>query len=145
MGWFRMKLGDSWLSTSPRAQPTHWSWAFLPLDPPVAVADGERVRFQLARVAYGEWSWKMRAAAGVQQRSTLFASPMKAATIRKAALDHRPELTPEGAATAYVLSLCDGSRSAVDLAAMLQARDGGPYQTRDEALRFVQAVLKRHS
>ena len=49
LGWFSAKLGDTWFSTSPRAPRSHWSLAFLPLDPPMPLELGERVGFQLAR------------------------------------------------------------------------------------------------
>src|SRR5215475_11131273 len=108
-GWFVMKLGDQYLSTSPRARRTHWSSAFLPLDPPLAVEAGEQVEFRLMRAPFDEWAWKMKSRHGSQQHSTLFSMPVKASTLKKAAVDHVPELTAEGHAAAFVLSSCNGA------------------------------------
>jgi precorrin-6B methylase 2 len=145
LGWFRMRLGAEWLTTSPRSARTHWSWAFLPLDTPLTLAQGDRVGLRLARAPYGDWLWTTRAHGGVQQHSTLFAVPMKAATVQKAGLAYRPVLTEEGASTSYVLSQCDGTRSADEIAESLRARYPERHRTAAEALRFVQALVKRHA
>jgi precorrin-6B methylase 2 len=145
LGWFKMRLGAEWLTTSPRSAHTHWSWAFLPLDPPLTVEEGEQVRLRLARAPYGDWLWTTRARGGAQQHSTLFAVPMKAETVQKAGLEYRPVLTDEGSATAYVLSQCDGSRSAGEIAESVRTLYPGHHWSSAEALRFVQALVKRHA
>jgi precorrin-6B methylase 2 len=145
LGWFSAKLGDTWFSTSPRAPRSHWSLAFLPLDPPLALEQGEPVGFQLARAPYGDWLWTTRAKAGAQRHSTLAASPMKASTLRKAALDYRPDLSDEGRAVAHVLALCDGARTMSEIAQSLQAFQPDRYRTPAEALRLVQTVAKQHA
>ena len=110
VGWFVMKLGDQDLSTSPRAKRTHWSAAFLPLDPPVTVEKGEQVAFHLARAPFDEWSWSMKSRSGTQRHASLFSMPMKASTLQKASVEHVPKLTREGHALAFVLSRCDTIR-----------------------------------
>ena len=145
LGWFSAELGDTWFSTSPRAPRSHWSLAFLPLDPPLALEQGEPVGFQLARAPYGDWLWTTRAKAGAQRHSTLAAAPMKASTLRKAALDYRPELSEEGRAVAHVLALCDGARTMTEIAHSLQAFQPDRYRTPAEALRLVQTVAKQHA
>lgn len=144
-GWFVMKLGDQYLSTSPRAKRTHWSPAFLPLDPPVAVEEGEQVEFHLARAPFDDWAWKMKSRSGTQRHSTLFSMPMKASTLQKASLDYVPELTREGHAVAYVLSHCDGVATTKEIAQSLRQRYPDQYSTEGEALLFVQSVVKRHA
>lgn len=145
LGWLNVKLGDRWLSTSPRSPRTHWSPAFLPLDPPMDVERGESVSFHLARAPYGDWVWGMKAAAGAQRHSTLLSTPMKGATLQKAAVEYRPALTEEGEASAYVLSRCDGVQTMSEIALSLQARYPKRYRTIAEALRFAQALVKRHA
>jgi SAM-dependent methyltransferase len=144
-GWFTMKLADRWLSTSPRDKRTHWSQAFLPLDPPVTVEQGEQVQFHLARAPYGDWVWGMKATAGAQRHATLFSAPMKATTVHKASLDYQPVLSDEGQAVAYVLSHCNGGVTASQIAQSLRARYPERYRTTAEALHFVQAIVKRHA
>lgn len=145
VGWFSMKLADRWLSTSPRASRTHWSPAFLPLDPPVQIECGEQVQFHLARAPYGDWVWGMKAPGGAQRHSTLFSAPMKATTLQKAALDYQPGLTAEGQSVAHVLAQCGGTMTMTEIAQSLQARYPARYRTPAEALRFVQVVVKRHA
>jgi hypothetical protein len=145
VGWFSMKLGDRWLSTSPRADALHWSPAFLPLDPPVAFEKGEQVSFALSRAPYGDWTWRMRSASTTQRHSTLLSAPMKAATLKKASLEYVPSLNPEGHALADVLSQCNGTSTMAAIADALRDRHPARYHSAAEALRFVQAVVKRHA
>jgi hypothetical protein len=144
-GWFAMKLGDRCLSTSPRAKRTHWSPAFLPLDPPVPLEKGEQVEFHLARAPFDEWAWSMKARNGTQRHSTLFSVPMKASTLKKASLTHVPQLTREGHAVAYVLSLCDGVATTSEIARSLRQQYPDQYPSETEALLFVQAIAKRNA
>jgi SAM-dependent methyltransferase len=144
-GWFVMKLADECLSTSPRAKRTHWSPAFLPIDPPVAVEAGDQVEFHLARAPFDEWIWSMKTRTGTQRHSTLFSMPMKASTLQKASLDYMPALTREGHAVAYVLARCDGDATTKEIAQSLQQHYPDQYRTATEALLFVQSVVKRHA
>jgi precorrin-6B methylase 2 len=144
-GWLSIRLGDDWLSTSPRAAKTHWSWAFLPLDPPMTFEPGERVRFQLSRAPHGDWTWRTEAASGSQQHSTLLSVPLKGGTLQKAARQYRPSLTDEGRALEFVLTHCDGTRSVEAIAEALQALQPSRYRTVDDALRFVQVVVKANA
>lgn len=145
IGWLSIGFGDEWLSTSPRDPRTHWSWGYLPLDPPLEVARGEEVGFYLARAPFGDWVWKMTARSGTQKHSTLFSLPMKANTVHKAALRYHPNLTEEGRALAHVLACCDGRQDVEGIAQSLQALMPGRYRTTAEALRFVQAAIKQHA
>ena len=70
---------------------------------------------------------------------------MKASTLRKAALDYRPDLSDEGRAVAHVLALCDGARTMTEIARSLQAFQPERYRTPAEALRLVQTVAKQHA
>jgi SAM-dependent methyltransferase len=145
VGWFSMKLGDRWVSTSPRDEPLHWSPAFLPLDPPVAFERGERVSFTLDRAAFGDWSWRIRSATIDQRHSTLLSAPMDAATLKKAVIDYAPSLNVDGRALAEVLAQCDGSVGAQAIAQSLCDRYPGRYHSAAEALAFVQRVIKRYA
>jgi SAM-dependent methyltransferase len=145
VGWFSMRLGERWLSTSPRAQPLHWSPAFLPLDPPLPFECGERVSFALDRTAHGDWTWRVEARAGTQQHSTLLSVPMSPSTIQRAALDWTPSLSASGEAAAHVLARCDGSQSVDAIARTLASRFPERYATHAEALDFVQKLVRRYA
>jgi len=144
LGWFRMKLGDRWLSTSPYEEPLHWSPAFLPLDPPLVFERGERVTFTLARPAFGDWTWRVHSEQGSQQHSTLLASPMNAVTLERTTPRYRPTLGADGVAVRHVLSLCTGTASVEDMTESLLEAYPDRYATRAQALRFVQQVVWRY-
>jgi SAM-dependent methyltransferase len=141
-GWFTMRLGERWLSTAPDADPTHWSPAWLPLDPPIPLSAGDAVRVLLDRAPYGDWTWRVSHPGGTQRHSTLLASPIKATTLRKAAVGYAPTLNEEGRAVHFVLSHCSGSMSVVELSTALQRQWPNRYETPEEALRFVQRIVK---
>ena len=143
VGWCSMKLGDRWLSTSPHASSVHWSQAFLPLDPPVTVTRGERVVFTLSRAPHGDWTWGMRSESGKRRHSTLLSMPIAARTLRQAALDYIPTLNVDGRAQRFVLSMCDGTRPVLAVAQALQHEFPGRFPVHDDAVRFVQAVVRQ--
>jgi 2-polyprenyl-3-methyl-5-hydroxy-6-metoxy-1,4-benzoquinol methylase len=144
-GWFRMQLGDQWLSTSPRHAQVHWSSAFLPLDPPMAVARGERVSLAVTRAPFGDWTWTVESASGVRRHSTLLAAPLNAAVLRRAALDYLPSLNGDGHAVLDTLSRCDRSTSVARLAQLLFEQYPDRYRDQAEALRLVQRVVKKYA
>jgi SAM-dependent methyltransferase len=142
-GWSSMKLGDQWLSTSPRAAALHWSHAFLPLDPPMRFTKGDQVTFTLSRAPHGDWTWGVRTPTEKQRHSTLMSVPMAMRTIRQAALDYTPALRQDGRAQHYVLSRCDGARSVQDIVRELRHAFPSRFLSEDEALRFVQAIVRQ--
>ncbi|MGQ0733979.1 MAG: SAM-dependent methyltransferase, partial [Acidobacteriota bacterium] len=145
LGWFSMKLGDRWLSTSPFEPPLHWSPAFLPLDPPMPVRAGETLSLALNRAPFGDWIWSATAASTMQQHSTLLSAPVNLSTVRKVAVTFRPSLDPEGAAVQYVLSCCDGSTTVERIAKLLSDRFPQRYPAHEDALGFVQRLVKRYA
>ena len=67
LGWFRMRLGEEWLSTSPRAEKTHWCQVLLPMESAITVKAGDQLGFDLQRPRWGEWTWTTTGG-GQQQR-----------------------------------------------------------------------------
>ncbi|BDA75308.1 type 12 methyltransferase [Calothrix sp. PCC 7716] len=114
-GWFKMQLGDTWLSTAPHEPPLHWSAAFLPLDPPIYLEAGEEVTFKLQRPLYGDWTWQVKNNTTQQVRSTFLGAPRSIKTIKKLGLNYQPQINEKGKAALYVLSHCDGSLSVEEL------------------------------
>jgi hypothetical protein len=141
--WFDLQLGDRWVSTGPHAPATHWSPAFLPLDPPVTLPPAAGVTFRIDRPPFGEWTWRATWPDGSQRHSTLCGAPATVATIAKAALDYRPQLTREGEATAFVLSRCEGSRTVREIADELRRWRPAAFDSDADACRFVQSTIRR--
>lgn len=145
VGWFAIQLGSRWLSTSPRDEPVHWSPAFLPLDPPMAFERGDRVTFKLDRNPLGHWTWQVQAPGGSRRHSTLLATPISPATLEKAALGYLPMLNDAGRALAYVLSQCNGEASVEAIAREVCSRYADHYRSQEDAVRFVQRVIKHNA
>ena len=143
LGWFRMKLGDRWLSTSPRETPMHWSQAFLPLDPPLPLERGERATLTVDRPSRGDWTWQVKTRAGVQRHSTLFAAPMTPDTLRMASRQFTPALSDDGRVVVDVLTRCDGATSVDALAERLGLAYPNRYADQEEAVAFVQRAIRR--
>jgi cyclopropane fatty-acyl-phospholipid synthase-like methyltransferase len=144
VGWFAMKLGARWLSTSPREAPLHWSAAYLPLDPPLPVERGDQVSFTLDRPPLGDWTWRVRTAAADQRHSTLLAAPLSEALLAKAALDYAPSLGASGLALRHVLEQCGGSATVASIARSLADRYPERYAALSDAVEFVQQIVKRY-
>lgn len=110
LGWFDMLLGDTWLSTGPGAAPLHWSVAFLPVDPPLMLAAGDTVGFELKRPQFGEWTWTVTHGGQQQRHSTFQANIMDLAQLKKLKADASPGLGESGELALHVLScLAEGS------------------------------------
>jgi SAM-dependent methyltransferase len=145
VGWFTMQLQNQWLSTAPHAPPVHWSAAFLPLDPPIAVTAGETITFTLHRPAWGDWSWRVETANTQQQRSTFLAVPLTLSTVQKQALDYQPQLNDQGNAALYVLSHQDGKRSVRELSQQIMQDYPHLFAVPKQAIDFVQGLIYRFS
>ena len=86
-----------------------------------------------------------RSATATQRHSTLLSAPMKAETLKKAALDYAPALNSEGCALVDVLSRCDGAATVSSIVGVLRDRYPDRYRADAEALGFVQDIVKRYA
>ncbi|WP_287128832.1 methyltransferase domain-containing protein [Candidatus Cyanaurora vandensis] len=142
-GWFDLRLGD-WLSTSPKDPPLHWSAAFLPLDPPIAVTVGEEVTFRLVRPPQGCWSWEVQTTTTHRRHSTFLGLPLTPQTLHRSSLDHRPQRTVRGEAARFVLEHCDGKWTIQQLSAQLHHRYPDLFNPQ-QAVHYVQSLVKQYS
>jgi len=140
-GWFKIRLGDAWLSTAPHKPPLHWSSAFLPLDPPLAVTQNETVMFQLQRPPYGDWSWRVETAHTQQQHSTFFSIPMTLKLMRKQTVDYQPELSSKGEAALHVLLNSKGNICVHELSQQLMQKFPGLFRDSQQTIQFVQMLI----
>lgn len=143
-GWFKMQLGEKWLSTAPHEPQMHWSPAFLPLDPPITMTAGEQVTFKLQRPLGGDWNWQVETSTTRQHYSTFFAVPLTLNSLKKASLDYLPQLTNKGQAAQYVLSHSDGSLSVQQISNYLNENYPALFTDSTQALKFVQSLIKRY-
>ena len=141
IGWFTMQLGDTWLSTAPHAPPLHWSAAFLPLDPPISVAEGETIHLTLKRPPFSDWSWSVATPQTQQAHSTFWAAPMTLDNLKKLAFDYQPTPNDKGKAALYVLSHSDGTVSVEALSQTLLTDYPQLFPNLPKAIKFVQNLV----
>ena len=145
VGWFQMRLGDEWLSTSGDPAPTHWCPVFLPLEEPIEVKAGEQLDFAIKRAEYGEWTWTTTHAGHRQRQSTFLSQPLTPAQMLKASEKYQPALSERGQAAQWLLSRMDGSAAVVDLAEQLRKEFPQQFATDAEALKQVRELAERFS
>ena len=145
LGWFRTRLGDNWLSTSPLESKTHWNQAFLPLDPPIPLKTGNVVSFQLHRPEFGVWTWMINTGSNSQKHSTFLAQPISPALLQKKSDDYKATLNAKGQAAMYVLKKLDGNESTTDIAIALANSWPQVFPDREHARRFVVNLIERYS
>jgi SAM-dependent methyltransferase len=144
-GWFKMRLGDNWLSTAPHEPSLHWGQAFLPLDPPIPFTVGEKVLFTLQRPPFADWSWTVTTAHTQQSRSTFFSMPLTLAMIKKTSLGYQPQVNTQGEAALYVLSHSDGHNSVEVLSDALTQKYPQLFPNQQKAVSFVQNIISSYS
>lgn len=140
-GWFDVRLGEQWLSTSPKSPQTHWSAAYLPIDPPLPLTKGDRVSLEMDRSPEDYWSWRVKSPRESRRHSTLLGSPLSPEKVSKARRTYVPPVTEPLSATAFVLAQVDGRRDVTAIARRLQSAFPSMFATEPEALVFVQRVL----
>ena len=142
-GWFDIRLGEKWLSTSPKNPKTHWSSAFLPISPPLKLSEGEEITFRLLRPENGDWSWFLKAKEHEQKHSTFLAQPLSPSTIEKLSKNYTPSLNEEGMILQFVLSLADGSITTWAIAEKLVEKYPDSYSS-ESAMKFVRGLANKY-
>jgi hypothetical protein len=145
VGWFQMRLGDEWLSTSGEPGPTHWCPVFLPLEEPIEVKSGEPLHFALKRAEYGEWTWTTTHAGQRQRQSTFLSQPLTPAHMLKASENYQPTLSERGRAAKWLLSTMDGASNLGDLARQLRKEFPALFTSDAQALKQVRELAERFS
>jgi hypothetical protein len=143
LGWFDMRLGESWYSTSPSATATHWAQIYLPIDPVLSVTPGDTLRFSLHRPEKGEWTWQLARGGKIFRHSTFLSRPLTADELRRRSDDYRPLLSEDGQIANWLLSHFDGGTSIASLAEMARTRYPGRFDSLSAALEFVRNLPDR--
>ena len=141
VGWFRMRLGDEWLSTSPQEHALHWSQVFLPLDPPVRVRAGEQLGVRLVRPQFGDWSWICRHGGLEQKHSTFFSQVMSLEQLKCHSKEYRPTVNAHGELVRFVLDQLTGSISTKSIFERVAKQFGGRFSSREELEKLIQSII----
>ena len=116
----------------------------LPLDPPLQLAAGDRIRLDLRRPQFGDWIWETRCGQHQQRASTFLAAPPALEKLRRGAERYQPQATEKAQAAAFVLSSFDGSALVAEIAAGVQSRWPATFRDSDGALRFVRQLVEKY-
>jgi len=143
MGWFKARLGDHWLSTSPTAVKTHWRQVYLPLDPPLMLKNGEELELELHRPEFGEWSWLTGHAGKLQKHSTFLSEPITPSKLQKKAGHHKALLNEKGRAASAILGLLRGELSTDEISARISNSFPDLFPDNQYAKRFVLKLIDR--
>ena len=154
-GWFATELGEGVvLSNAPPLEVPSWRHGFLPLQQPIAVADGDELRVAIHATANGGiWRWLVAhrardaAGSGAQKadQSTFFGSLISPAGLRKLASGHQPRLDEEGAIDHYVLGLMRGDATLDAMAQRLAREFPRRFPTPAKGLARVRELSHRYS
>ena len=144
IGWFTTRLGDGWLSTAPHAPGTHWSQAWLPLDPPLEVKPGECMEFHLQRQEYGEWSWSVKYGQSEQKHSTFLSRPVSTKHVQRKSEGYAAQLNARGKAALFVMQKFNGKVPTATIA--MEIADTWPelFPEVEYARQFVVNLIERY-
>ena len=154
--WMRLELAPGiGFTNSPLEAAVDWTHSFFPVEMPVEVLAGDRVRAKIQTNNGEVWRWQVQVMSGKQadanasavkarfDQSTLGNFPIAAEHLKKQLPDYPPKLSRKGEAEKYLLSVFNGQRSAGELAAELQKRFADCFPTREAASQFVIRVIGR--
>lgn len=145
LGWIRLQVGDTWLSTAPDSPDMHWNNAFLPFDVPLALAAGETLELSLRRPQAGDWSWSLAAHGELRRQSAFLARLDGPAELRRLAATFQPVSDVHGRAVASALQWMDGSRSSAEMAAELHREWPQLFADETAALELVRQLVRTYA
>lgn len=157
-GWFSAQLSPNVaMSNGPlEARPIRRRNVFFPIDRPVQVDAGDRVRVTMT-VRPNElmvaWAVELRggqAAAGEMPLARFNHSTFQGMLLCNEDLEHArpqfvPSLTPRGEARRSILELCDGRRSLAEIEREIHRRHAPLFASSGEAAAFVAEVVSRYA
>jgi len=145
LGSFNIQLGDTWLSTSSKAEQTHWSQVFFPMKQPIELRAGDRISFDLSRAEFGDWTWKTTHNDLAFTQSSFLSRRMEMGQILKQKETYQPSLNNDGQLLAQTLALFDGQHSLEEIARFLMTKAPELYPTRDAALAYLKSMVLKLS
>jgi protein arginine N-methyltransferase 1 len=156
--WFSAQLSPNVaMSNGPlETKPIRRRNVFFPIDRPVAVEKGDRVRVTMSirpNELMVAWTVEVRdkqAAAGSAPKAQFTHSTFQGMLLCKEDLERAqpqfvPSLTPRGEARRSILELCDGRRSLVEIEQEVYRRHPQLFPSSSEAAAFVAEVVTRYA
>ena len=153
-GWFAAQLSpQTILTNSPLApEPVNRRNAFYPIERPVDVVPGDRIRIAL-HIIFSEtivtWNVRIVAADGNEKasfrHSTWSGMLVAEEDLRRTQPQSIPRLSRRGEARLTVLTLCDGTRTLAEVEAEMYKRYPDLFPMAAQAARFVSEVVTRYT
>ncbi len=157
--WIRTELAPGiWFTNSPLELAVEWTQSFFPVERPVAVNPGDRVRVRIQSSNGEVWRWQVEVTGSnssqvdseikpeVKARfdhSTLWSFPVKPEQLKKQLPNYQPRLSRRGEAERFLLAAFDGQRTADQLVAELHERFADCFASRAAAEKFLKDVVWR--
>lgn len=144
-GWFTAELvrGLS-LSNAPVSTTSHWGLAFFPLESPVPLEKGNRIRLRLHSTSNGSvWNWRVEVNGQHFDQTTLWGFRQPEGERHKLSPDSAPKLSGRGEAELFLLSLINGGKIVRELELELLRRYSDLIRTHEQASAFVREVIKK--
>lgn len=144
-GWFAVELlkGLS-LSNAPGSLTSHWGVAFFPLDHPVSLERGNRVRLTLHSISNGAvWRWHVEVNGLQFDHTTLWGFPQPDGELHKLSADCTPKLSRRGEAELFLLGLLDGKATVTNLERGMLRCYPDLFKSQEQASTFVREVVRK--
>lgn len=154
--WMQLELApDISFTNSPLEPAVDWTHSFFPIEKPVELRAGDRVRTKIQTNNGEVWRWQGEltngSASGANSsaikarfdQSTMWNFPVEPARLRKQLPNYTPKLSRKGEAEVYVLGAFDGQRTIRELAAELLERFGDCFPSGAAASKFVTRIVGR--
>ena len=156
-GWFALELArDLFLSDAPPLATPNWAHAFFPLEQPVSLEQGDRLRVTICSADNGGlWRWQVQVGdkpgGKLPERtarfdhSTFLGFPLSHDKLRKAASSYAPKLSRRGEAEFFLLSLFDGEKTIRGLEKEILDRYPDCFSSLQESSMFVRKVVASYT
>ena len=154
--WLVLELAPGISFTnSPLAPTVDWTHSFFPIEKPVELRAGDRVRARIQTNNGEVWRWQVEIENGnpsdesspaIKARfdqSTMWNFPVVPQQLKKQLPNYTPKLSRKGEAELYVLGAFDGRRSAAELAAELVEHFADCFPSNASAAKFVTGIIWR--
>ena len=144
LGWFDCGLiGEIRMTNSPLVEDAlERPQAYLPLDRPVTLAQGDRVKVEImARPDDHVIAWTVVAHGQRYAMTTFNGLFLDSEALRRGRPDRAAQLNSRGLARQIVLGYCDGQRSVAEVESLVMQKHPDLFPSRQAAVAFVRGVL----
>ena len=156
VGWFASKLtNDIILSNEPGSKTTNYAQAFLPVNCPVPVEQGDWIRVVIDSYDGAAWKWQVEIEKPSKvldsypdqkmkfDHSTLWGFPLSKEELYKSSSNYAPSLCRSGEAESFVLSSFDGEKTIGEIEKELFSHYPDSFHSQQEASAFVREIVMR--